>query len=212
MKLSRRNFVKFLGCSAAMLALPNVSAMAVSKTTIGAPAEMVDVLVPEDTAHLIYASVPKSLAGEYQARLKNDKAFLEQQTTEALGSSVRTSRTLPDGPIEFQSYLYESDIEAAVDAAKGEGTFFSVIQNAGGVIDAALALKLVKLAGYNTFSSLAVAVLLASLSAAAQEREEWWTQAEIDILKHVISAVRYTIVQNMNSEYPKVWRVFERIS
>ena len=43
MKLSRRNFVKFLGCSAAMLALPNVSAMAVSKTTIGAPAEMVDV-------------------------------------------------------------------------------------------------------------------------------------------------------------------------
>ncbi len=212
MKLSRRNFVKFLGCSAAMLALPNVSAMAVSKTTIGAPAEMVDVLATEDTAHLIYASVPKSLAGEYQARLKNDKAFLEQQTTEALGSSVRTSRTLPDGPIEFQSYLYESDIEAAVDAAKGEGTFFSVIQNAGGVIDAALALKLVKLAGYNTFSSLAVAVLLASLSAAAQEREEWWTQAEIDILKHVISAVRYTIVQNMNSEYPKVWRVFERIS
>lgn len=212
MKLSRRNFVKFLGCSAAMLALPNVSAMAVSKTTIGAPAEMVDVLVTEDTAYLIYASVPKSLAGEYQARLKNDKAFLEQQTTEALGSSVRTSRTLPDGPIEFQSYLYESDIEAAVDAAKGEGTFFSVIQNAGGVIDAALALKLVKLAGYNTFSSLAVAVLLASLSAAAQEREEWWTQAEIDILKHVISAVRYTIVQNMNSEYPKVWRVFERIS
>lgn len=88
MKLSRRNFVKFLGCSAAMLALPNVSAMAVSKTTIGAPAEMVDVLVTEDTAHLIYASVPKSLAGEYQARLKNDKAFLEQQTTEALGSSV----------------------------------------------------------------------------------------------------------------------------
>lgn len=212
MKLSRRNFVKFLGCSAAMLALPNVSAMAVSKTTIGAPAEMVDVLVTEDTARLIYASVPKSLAGEYQARLKNDKAFLEQQTTEALGSSVRTSRTLPDGPIEFQSYLYESDIEAAVDAAKGEGTFFSVIQKAGGVIDAALALKLVKLAGYNTFSSLAVAVLLASLSAAAQEREEWWTQAEIDILKHVISAVRYTIVQNMNSEYPKVWRVFERIS
>lgn len=65
MKLSRRNFVKFLGCSAAMLALPNVSAMAVSKTTIGAPAEMVDVLVTEDTAHLIYASVPKSLAGEY---------------------------------------------------------------------------------------------------------------------------------------------------
>ena len=108
--------------------------------------------------------------------------------------------------------MYESDIEAAVDAAKGEGTFFSVIQKAGGVIDAALALKLVKLAGYNTFSSLAVAVLLASLSAAAQEREEWWTQAEIDILKHVISAVRYTIVQNMNSEYPKVWRVFERIS
>lgn len=212
MKLSRRNFVKFLGCSAAMLALPNVSAMAVSKTTIGAPAEMVDVLVTEDTARLIYASVPKSLAGEYQARLKNDKAFLEQQTTEALGSSVRTSRTLPDGPIEFQSYLYESDIEAAVDAAKGEGTFFSVIQKAGGVIDAALALKLVKLAGYNTFSSLAVAVLLASLSAATQEREEWWTQAEIDILKHVISAVRYTIVQNMNSEYPKVWRVFERIS
>lgn len=41
--------------------------------------------------------------------------------------------------------------------------------------------------------------------------EEWWREAYMDILNGEISAVRYTIVQNVTGEYPKVWRIFERI-
>lgn len=35
-------------------------------------------------------------------------------------------------------------------------------------------------------------------------------QAYIDIMNKKISAVRYTIIEN-TTEYPKIWRVFERI-
>lgn len=45
---------------------------------------------------------------------------------------------------------------------------------------------------------------------AQQEREDWWKEAYKDIINGTILAVRYTIVQN-TTEYPKVWRVFERI-
>ena len=43
------------------------------------------------------------------------------------------------------------------------------------------------------------------------KENSWWETAEKDILNGVIRAVRYTIVEN-NGDYPKAWRVLERVS
>ena len=71
---------------------------------------------------------------------------------------------------------------------------------------------MLKIGKVSTCAALAATLLGAAISDAQQERESWWVQAYIDIVNGVIRSVRYTIVQNMKSEYPKAWRVFERIA
>lgn len=61
-----------------------------------------------------------------------------------------------------------------------------------------------------TYFILAADILGTLVQWAQQEREAWWKEAYKDIINGTISAVRYTIVQS-TTEYPKVWRVFERI-
>lgn len=174
--------------------------------------DTVDVLVYSDESHLIYASIAEEDVLAYQEKLSTDSAFARAQIKEALSALDIQSRSLPEGIIEYQSYMYRSDIENAIDAVAGQGTFTSVLTLWGGVATSGFIQEVFKLGKVTTAASLAATLLGAALSAAQQEREDWWVQAYIDITNHVISAVRYTIIQNTTSEYPKAWRVFERIS
>lgn len=70
--------------------------------------------------------------------------------------------------------------------------------------------KLVKLTKKANIFVLSADILVTAISYAKQQRKDWWMQAYIDIMENRISAVRYTIIEN-TTEYPKIWRVFERI-
>lgn len=173
--------------------------------------DMVDVLVYSDNNRLIYVSIPIEYESVYRERLESDPSFAHLEAEEALSAITSKTRALPEGIIEYQSYMYRSDIENAIDAAAGEGTFVSTLSLFGGIATSGFIQKILHLANVTSGTALAATILGAALSAAQQEREDWWVQAHIDIVNGVISAIRYTIIQNTQSEYPKAWRVFERI-
>lgn len=106
--------------------------------------------------------------------------------------------------------MYRSDIKAAVDAASGSGTFDKLLTALGWTVSAADIAKIIKLSKKDNIFILTADILGTLVQWAQQEREAWWKEAYKDIINGTISAVRYTIVQN-TTEYPKVWRVFERI-
>lgn len=191
--------------------VPSAFAASQTLTTLQNNLKTVDILVYSDEDHLIYASIPEEYASMYKEQLDSDSAFARSEAAEALSALNPSTRVLPEGIIEYQSYMYRSDIEAAIDAAAGQGTFVSTLSLFGGVATSGFIQQIFHLANVTSATALAVTLLGAALSAAQQEREEWWVQAYIDIVNGVITAVRYTIIQNTQSEYPKAWRVFERI-
>lgn len=104
-----------------------------------------------------------------------------------------------------------NDIEAAVDSYSGYGTFAKFMTAAGWAITAADIAKLVKLAGKSNVFIFAANILGTLVQWAQEEREAWWNQAFRDICNGKITAVRYIMIQNIKSEYPKIWRVFQRV-
>lgn len=160
--------------------------------------------------HFIVVSIPESEAESYQKRLESDPEFRENEIQQALGGTSADSRALPPGHIEYQSYMYKRDIKAAVDAASGSGTFDKWLTGLGWTVTGASIAKLIKLSKRDNIFMLSADILRTLAQWAQQEREAWWKEAYKDIINGTISAVRYTIVQN-TTEYPKIWRVFERI-
>lgn len=171
---------------------------------------MKDILIDSTDDHFIVVSIPESEAESYQKRLESDPEFRENEIRQALGGTSADSRALPPGHIEYQSYMYRSDIKAAVDAASGSGTFDKWLTALGWTVSAADIAKIIKLSKKDNIFILTADILGTLVQWAQQEREAWWKEAYKDIINGTISAVRYTIVQN-TTEYPKVWRVFERI-
>lgn len=171
---------------------------------------MKDILIDSTDDHFIVVSIPESEAESYQKRLESDPEFRENEIRQALGGTSADSRALPPGHIEYQSYMYKSDIKAAVDAASGSGTFDNWLTALGWTVSAADIAKLIRLSKRDNIFILAADILGTLVQWAQQEREAWWKEAYKDIINGTISAVRYTIVQS-TTEYPKVWRVFERI-
>ena len=174
-------------------------------------ANMVDILLESTEDYYIVVSVPADKATEYQNMLVSDTNFKNEEIESALSVNTVSTCALPEGPIEYQSYLYIDDIQAAVDSYSGTGTFAKFMTAAGWAITAADIAKLVKLSGKANVFLLAANILGTLVQWAQEEREAWWNQALRDICNGKITAVRYTIVQNIKSEYPKIWRVFERI-
>ena len=172
---------------------------------------MFDIILIDSTDdHFIVVSIPESEAESYQKRLESDPEFRENEIQQALGGTSADSRALPPGHIEYQSYMYKRDIKAAVDAASGSGTFDKWLTGLGWTVTAASIAKLIKLSKRANIFMLSADILRTLAQWAQQEREAWWKEAYKDIINGTISAVRYTIVQN-TTEYPKIWRVFERI-
>lgn len=172
--------------------------------------EMKDILISSTDDYFIVVSVPKSEAETYQARLEADTEFRESEIQSALGSTSVFSRALPPGIIDYQTYLYKSDIRKAVDKASGAGTFDKWLAGLGWAVEIADIAGLIKLSKTANIFLLSANILGTLILWAQQERQEWWEAAYRDIINGDITAVRYTIIQN-NTEYPKAWRVFERI-
>lgn len=177
---------------------------------IAEPSNMQDILIDSTDDYFIVVSIPESEVKSYQKRLDSDPEFRKNEIQQALGKYSTTSHALPPGPIEYQSYMYKSDIKAAVDAASGSGTFDKWLTALGWTVTAADIIDLIKLSKKANVFIFAADILGTLAQWAQQEREDWWKEAYKDIINGNISAVRYTIVQN-TTEYPKVWRVFERI-
>lgn len=83
---------------------------------------------------------------------------------------------------------------------------------AGYLFDIATFLDMIENCNYASAMAFGANLLAISISISAAQSEAWWRQAEVDICNGIIRAVRYSIVQNMTSEYPKAWRVFERVA
>lgn len=174
---------------------------------------MRDILLLSEDDCFIVVSVPESEADAYQKRLETDPAFREKEIKEARQATnpeQKSSRTLPPGIVDYQSYLYKEDIKKAVDAGSGAGSFDRWGTALGWAITAADIAGLIKLTKTANIFLLSANILGTLAQWAQQERQEWWETAYADIIAGRITAVRYSIIQS-NTEYPKAWRVFERI-
>lgn len=171
---------------------------------------MTDICLVSTDDYYIVVSIPESEAENYQIRLENDIEFREKEIQEALESTTPSTRALPPGNIEYQSYMYKSDIKKAVDNSAGAGAFDKWVNGISWTISAADIAGLITISKYASIFILTANILNTVSQWVQQEQEAWWKQAYADIINGTISAVRYTIVQN-TTEYPKVWRVFERI-
>lgn len=192
-----------------ILCLP-ISAFAAEMQQSSDSEEMKDILISSTDDYFIVVSVPESEAEAYQERLESDPEFRESEIQAALGSTSVSSRALPPGIIDYQTYLYKSDIRKAVDKASGAGTFDKWLAGLGWAVEIADIAGLIKLSKTANIFLLSANILGTLILWAQQERQEWWEAAYRDIINGDITAVRYTIIQN-NTEYPKAWRVFERI-
>ena len=166
-------------------------------------------LVSNDDYYIV-VSLPASEVVAYQDWLNNDPTFRNSEIQGALGYTSN-SRALPAGPIEYQSYMYREDIREYIEIESGDGAFSAVLTLLEYGLELAALTKLIELSKKDDIILFVADVLNALVSAARSYRVEWWEQAVLDICNGIISAVRYTIVQN-TGEYPKVWRIFERIS
>lgn len=171
---------------------------------------MVDVILDSSNDRYIVVSIPKDQADAYRHQIETDPDFREAEIESAIGTTDTVSRTLPTGKILFQKKLNKKAIKKAVNAVSGQGAFEKWYQIARLSMGVAEIKKLVKLTKKANIFVLSADILVTAISYAKQQRKDWWMQAYIDIMENRISAVRYTIIEN-TTEYPKIWRVFERI-
>lgn len=94
--------------------------------------------------------------------------------------------------------------------SEGTGTFDKWISGIGGAATLADIVGLIKLSKTANACIFAAQLFSTLVQWVQQQQEKWWKEAYRDIINGKISAVRYTIIENP-TEYPKIWRVFERV-
>lgn len=171
---------------------------------------MVDVVLDSSNERYIVVSIPQDKAEEYKNQIETDREFREAEIESALGATDISSRALPPGKILHQKKLNKKAIKKAVDAVSGTGSFANWYQAARFYMTIAEIKKLIKLSKKASIFALSADILVVAISYTKQQQKNWWMQAYINIMNKKISAVRYTIIEN-TTEYPKIWRVFERI-
>lgn len=172
--------------------------------------EMKDIIINSATDYYIVVSVPIEKAEMYQKQLENDSEFRESEIDEVLASLDTDSRAYPPGRIISQTYMHKKDIKKAIDKASGTGTFDKWISGIGGAATLADIVGLIKLSKTANACIFAAQLFSTLVQWVQQQQEKWWKEAYRDIINGKISAVRYTIIENP-TEYPKIWRVFERV-
>lgn len=201
-KLHFRRIISAMLVVALLCATMPITAMASS------PDDLVDVVVYQDDDQSIMASVPRSDLAAFEEQLK-DPVYRQAQIDMARAAAdPSNARVLPEGHILSQQYLGEAEIEEFVDAAGGRGTFDFLVGSGVAITAATVANLLAKVD--TTGAGLAASIFVTGLMYMAAQQESWWTTSYIKILKGEISYVRYTIIENPH-DYPKVWRVLDRI-
>lgn len=168
--------------------------------------EMTDVLIYENDEKLIYATIPSNKVDAYMDRIQNDVAFLQSQINEVLSYSMSRGY----GAVLLEQFMYKDDIKAQVDAWSGTGTFINYLSDLGGILPYAQVDVLVGMTGLGSACEVGCAILCCALSVGASYQESWWKTSLQYIVNGNITSVRYRIYES-TTEYPKVYRVFDRI-
>lgn len=170
---------------------------------------LVDVVLYQDDNQIITASVYESDKAAYEQRLSNDPVFKQEQIDSVLSSLRPGTRALPEGNILSQQTLKRADLKRMVDAASGHGTFDGLVNGAS--ITSGLVTIIIKASRFASGAALAAGVFGTILSYMTAKQETWWRDSYQAILEGSITGVRYTIIENVKSEYPKAWRVLEQV-
>ncbi|MDB1931701.1 MAG: hypothetical protein E7F83_16310 [Clostridium sp.] len=165
--------------------------------------DMERVVIYEDEETSIVAMVPKDKAEEYKNKLASDENY-KQEEIDKLNPKLR----LPAGQIMYQKHMYKSDIQAAVDAYSGGGTFLQIMSFP---VTGFIADKVLAKAGYSSYIGLSAALLVFAAQDLMQRREEWWKDSYIKILEGSIRCVRLSHIRNTVTDYPAAYLIIERI-
>ena len=200
---------RFLSLFLALAMCFSLTAPAFATAGVEEP-KMVDIELIITDDYGVVVSVPEDKAEEYRQRLESDPEFRQSEIDTALAFTSPARYTRPEGIIDYEQYMYESDIKRVVDAYSGGGVYNKWKQACGYVFTTASIVNLISKAGCTTAISFASVAMQLAIAIVTVYEEAWWTESYRLICAGEISAVLYLIIQN-SGEYPKAWRVFERV-
>lgn len=172
--------------------------------------QMVDIELIITDDYGVVVSVPEDKAEEYRQQLESDPEFRQSEIDTALAFMNPARYTRPAGHIEYQKYMYEDDIKKVVDAYSGGGVYNKWKQACNYIVKTADIINLIFTAGCNNAIDFTEKIMTLGIAIVSSYEEAWWTESHRQICNGEISAVCYLIIQN-TTEYPKAWRVFERV-
>lgn len=165
---------------------------------------LVNVIVTDSDGLTIVAQVPETYVEEYESMLKNPE-FKQEQIEEAQGSMIQT-RTLPEGKIMYQNYMYKEDIGREYNRIKGTSSFLNDLAKKG-----AEAVAKALFSAFGGPSGAAVRILLDKLDNIRFKSEDWWRDSFLMILTGKINCVRVTHIENTKPTYPAAYLIYERL-
>lgn len=176
----------------------------------GEETNMVDIELTINDEYGVVVSVPEDKAEEYRQRLENDPDFRQSEIDTALAFTKPTRYQRPEGRVAFEKYMYENDVKTVVDAYAGGGVYKKWKEACDMVFTTAKILDLVATAGCKSTIDLTEKIMQLGIAIVSSYEEKWWTESYRLICAGEISAVCYLIIES-TVEYPKAYRVFERV-
>lgn len=164
---------------------------------------LVNVVVTDSDDLTIVAQVPETYVEEYESMLKNPE-FKQEQIEEAQGSMIQT-RTLPEGRIMSQRYMYRGDIRQKYMSVITP--YFERDLMLYGT-DYVLGSLISKLGGIWGF---AYQILSSIIDMVRVKPEDWWYDSYVMIVNREISCVRESHIENLKPTYPAAWLIYERL-
>lgn len=164
---------------------------------------LVNVVVTDSDGLTIVAQVPETYVEEYESMLKNPE-FKQEQIEEAQGSMIQT-RTLPEGKIMYQNYMYKEDIGREYNRIKGTSVITdSYLYGIDAVVTTFYTL-------FGGFWGAAASFLVSAISIVSFKPEAWWRDSFLMILTGKINCVRVTHIENTKPTYPAAYLIYERL-
>lgn len=200
---------RFLSLFLALVMSLALAAPAFAASAVEEP-QMVDIELTITDDYGIIVSVAEDKAEEYRQRLESDPEFRQSEIDTALSFLSPARYTRPEGIIEYEKYMYEDDIKRVVDKYSGGGVYNKWKETCGYIIDTLDILDLITKAGCKKVIDFTEKIMQLGIAIVSSYEEAWWTESHRQICSGEISAVCYLIIQS-TVEYPKAWRVFERV-
>ncbi|SHI94314.1 hypothetical protein SAMN05444401_1853 [Clostridium amylolyticum] len=197
MKIKTKQFLTLL-----MAVLFSISFPLTAFASTSTENSLVNVVVSDSDKQTIIAQVPKKYVDEYKEKLKNP-VFKQEQINMMSGNA----RTLPEGKIIAQNYLYRSDIKRIYESVQ-PGAFESLVLTFGPSIAVA---KIIKALGLSSPWGIVGALGTWLVEYIRVKPEDWWTQSYIMLLENSIWCVRVSHIQNLKPTYPAAWLILERL-